>query len=159
MGNLCNDLQFEGMSRAKRQTSGAMVAFAVSERLFGLALRSRFSECQSALKAGDVWCPPKPLGSSPGAPGESIEEPFLAHVEPLFWSQIFTQKLPVLGAERPSVPELLRVVVETMFEILLNNDFSCFSKCWGCKVAEFTMVCGDFAVSVDHCVGDIGRTF
>ena len=101
-------------------------------------MRIRFSECQSALKTGDFWCPPKPLGSSPGAPGESIEEPFLAHVEPLFWSQIFTQKLPVLGAERPSVPELWRVMVQTMFEICLNNDFSCFLKYWGSKVAEFT---------------------
>ena len=95
-------------------------------------------QCQSALKTGDFWCLPKPLGSSPGAPGESLEESFLGHVEPLFWSQSFVQKMPVLGAERPSVPELLWVVVETMFEIFLNNDFSCLLKGWACKVAEFT---------------------
>ena len=106
-----------------------------------------------------IFGPPKPPGSSPGAPGESIEEPVLAHVEPLFWSRIFTQKLPVLGAERPSVPELWRAMVQTMVEICLNNDFSCFLKYWESKVAEFTKVFGDLAVSLAHCFGDVGRHF
>ena len=63
--------------------------------------------------------------------------------------------MPVFGSVGPSVPELLRVMVETMFEILLNNDFSCFSKCWGCKVAEFTKVVGDF--DLDSCLTGLGR--
>ena len=118
------------MLRARRPKHYTTLVLVVWERLFGLVLRSRFSECHSALKTGDFWCPPEPLDSSPGAPGESLEESCLGRVE-----SKFRAKMPALGAERPSVPELWRVVAETMFEIFLNNDFSCFLKYWGSKVA------------------------
>ena len=46
-----------------------------------------------------------------------------------------------------------------MFEILLNNDVSCFLKYLESKVAEFTRFFGDLAVSLAHCFGDVGRHF
>ena len=138
--NLHNVCVFNGMLRAKRPQSGvtSRKGVCVCKSPPWRAFVQSVLQCQSAPQTGDCWCLPKPLGSSPGAPGESLEESFLGHVEPLFWSQSFVQKMPVLGAERPSVPELLWVLVETMFGIVLNNDVSCLLKGWACKVAEFT---------------------
>ena len=60
-------------------------------------------------------------------------------VEPLcFGVQKSHLQTPVLGAVGPSVPEHLRVVVETVFEIFLNSDFSCYSHFREAKLLKLT---------------------